>query len=262
MLQLRVLALMGRGDSPDIQLGRAGPDNGRTNYGPLEATEAGACIGKIIFKSYIKDPEKVEGEWTGDIAGMHARAETTPTKERSPASLHFTTAGDSIHGGAWRENIERMIIRSNGFVGIGDEFTSPQERLHVQGNIRADGDVIAGGAKKFIINHPTRPGAQLAHAAIEGPEAAVYYRGEAQLINGRAEIEMPEYFEALTATAGRTVILTNVDGFDRLAVQRQQGMQVKDGRLVVISDNPASAQAFTWEVKAIRADISPLQVEP
>jgi hypothetical protein len=261
MLYLRVLGLMGRADSPDIQLGRAGPDNGRTNYGPLEATAPGNCLGKIIFKAYIKDPEKVEGEWTGDIAGIHARNETTPTAERSPASLHFTTAGDSVGGNAWRENVERMVIRSNGFVGIGDEFTQPKERLHVQGNIRASGDVVAGGAKKFVIPHPTQPGRQLAHAAVEGPEAAVYYRGEAQLAGGRAEVRLPDYFESLTAKQGRTVILTNVDGFDRLAVQRQRGMQVSGGRFVVVSDNRASTQAFSWEVKATRADVSPLEVE-
>jgi hypothetical protein len=260
MLQLRVLALMGRGDSPDIQLGRAGPDNGRTNYGPLEATEPGNCLGKIIFKAYIKEPGKVEGEWTGDIAGIHARNETTPTKEKNPASLHFTTAGDSIRGNV-RENIERMVIRSNGYVAIGDDFNKPTERLHVHGNIRAEGDIIAAGAKKFVISHPTQPGKQLVHSAIEGPETAVYYRGEGQLANGRAEISLPEYFESLTNKEGRTVMLTNVDGFDRLSVQRQDGMQVKDGKFVVTAESPSSSQAFSWEVKATRADLPPLQVE-
>jgi hypothetical protein len=260
MLNIRVLGLMGRGDSPDIQLGRSGPDNGRTNYGPLETTEAGSCLGKIIFKSYYKDPEKAEGEWTGDIAGLYVRNETISSREKSPASLHFTTAGPSTNGNerSWRENIDRMVIRSNGYVAIGDEFSQPAERLHVRGNIRAEGDIVASGAKKFVINHPTQPGKQLAHAAIEGPETAVYYRGEAHLINGRAVISLPDYFERLTTRAGRTVILTNVDGFDRLAVQRQEGMQVKDGQFVVVSDNPSSTQAFSWEVKAARADVSPL----
>jgi hypothetical protein len=263
MLNLRVLGLMGRGDSPDIQLGRAGPDNGRTNYGPLEPTEPMNCLGKIIFKAYFRQPDHVEGEWTGDIAGLYARNEITPTKEKAPASLHFTTAGATTNGNerAWRENIDRMVIRSNGYVAIGDEFSNPQERLHVNGNIKANGDIVAGGTKKFVINHPTQPGKKLVHAAIEGPEAAVYYRGEGQLVGGRAEVRLPEYFEALTSTQGRTVMLTNVDGFDRLAVQRMQGMQVMDGRFIVISDNAASSQAFSWEVKAVRADVSPVQVE-
>jgi hypothetical protein len=154
-----------------------------------------------------------------------------------------------------------MVIRSNGYVAIGDEFSSPQERLHVKGNIKADGDIVATGAKKFVIPHPTEPGKYLVHAAVEGPEAAVYYRGEAQLKKGRAEVKLPPYFESLTARQGRTVILTNVDGFDRLAVQRVKGAQVADGRFVVVSENPASTQAFSWEVKAVRADVPALRTE-
>ncbi len=56
-------------------------------------------------------------------------------------------------------------------------------------------------------------------------------------------------------------MLTNVDGFDRLAVQTAAGMQVKDGTFTVVSDRPDSSQRFSWEVKAIRADVGPLEVE-
>jgi len=38
-------------------------------------------------------------------------------------------------------------------------------------------------------------------------------------------------------------------------------MQEADGRFVVISDNSTSSQAFTWEVKAVRADIAQLITE-
>jgi hypothetical protein len=133
--------------------------------------------------------------------------------------------------------------------------------LHVQGNILAEGDIVARGAKKFSIEHPTLPGNILTHAALEGPEVAVYYRGEAQLKEGRAVVALPEYFDALAREEGCTVMLTNVDGFDRLAIKRQSGMQVKNGQFVVISENPTSTQAFTWEVKAARADLPPLEVE-
>jgi hypothetical protein len=261
MLYVRVLGLMGRADSPDIQLGRSGPDNGRTNYGPLEPTEPGSCLGKIIFKAYFKDPEKVEGEWTGDIAGLYARDELTPTREKRPASLHFTTAGASEKGNAWRQNIDRMVIRSNGYVAIGDEFSQPAERLHVRGNIRADGDLIATGAAKVIMTDAAAGGKPLTHASIAGPESAVYYRGESRLSGGRAVIHLPDYFESLTSKAGRTVILTNVDGFDRLAVQSRAGSQVSGGSFIVVSDNAASTQRFSWEVKAVRADVPALQVQ-
>lgn len=255
-LYIRVLALMGRTDSPDIQLGRTGPDNGPTMYGSMGTTPAGTSLGKIIFKAYSD-----KSGWTGDIAGIHARNTAIPTREKSPASLHFTTAGESVNNNAWRENIERVVIQSNGYVGIGDEFSKPTERLHVKGNILSEGNIVATGAKKFVINHPTQPGMQLAHAAIEGPEAAVYYRGKGRLVNGRAVINLPRYFEALTLKEERTVILTNMNGFDRLAVEGSFEAPVKDGTFVVVSDQADSSQAFFWEVKAIRSDVSPLTVE-
>lgn len=271
-LYTRGLFLWGRGDSPDIQLGRAGPDNSEnlpvTMYGPPTDTLPGTSLGKIVFLNWGA------GQWQGDLARITARNDTVATPTKNPGSLHFATAGVSVGtdekqgAQAWRDGIDRMVIRSNGYVAIGDGFTGAQERLHVQGNIRAEGDiqakgsVISRGAKRFAIPHPCKAGQTLIHAAIEGPEAAVYYRGEAQLANGRAVVSLPQYFEALTRMEGRTVMLTNVDGFDRLAVQRREGRQVADGRFVVISENSSSSQAFTWEVKAVRADIAELEVEP
>ena len=43
-LYTRGLFLWGRGDSPDIQLGRTGPDNSKTMYGPQEDTPADSGI--------------------------------------------------------------------------------------------------------------------------------------------------------------------------------------------------------------------------
>ena len=266
-LHTRGLIMWGRGDSPDIQLGRTGPDNAKTTYGPPLDTEPGASLGKIVFVNWG------EGEFQGDLAGIFARNDTVATKTKNPGSLHFTTAGPSVGNDekqvarAWRDGIDRLVIRSNGYVGIGDGFTGAEERLHVMGNIRANGniqatgDVVATGAKKFAISHPLQKGKRLTHAAIEGPETAVYYRGETRLTNGRAVVCLPEYFEALTRREGRTVMLTNVDGFDRLAVERQAGAQVTNGQFIVVSENTSSSQAFNWEVKAARADIAPLQVE-
>jgi len=103
---------------------------------------------------------------------------------------------------------------------------------------------VANGATKSEIKHPLAGGRKLVHAAIEGPESAVYYRGEGQLTNGRAVVCLPQYFEALTRQDGRTVMLTNVDGFDRLAVARQASRQVANGRFFVVSDNVSSSQVF------------------
>ncbi len=116
--------------------------------------------------------------------------------------------------------------------------------------------------KTFIINHPQHDERYLVHASLEGPEGGIYYRGSAQLENGQARVTLPVYFEALAREDGRTIQLTNVDGFDRLAVKTQDGAKIAEGAFVVVSEDPGSAQHFDWEVKAVRSDGPPLEVEP
>jgi hypothetical protein len=118
------------------------------------------------------------------------------------------------------------------------------------------------GYKTFVIDHPLDPDRYLVHATVEGPEAAVYYRGTGRLVAGRADVELPDYADALTDPDSWTVHLTNVDGFDRLAIESVDGQSVHKGRFVVVSDNPESDQLFHWEAKATRSDQGDLEVEP
>lgn len=119
-----------------------------------------------------------------------------------------------------------------------------------------------GVFKTFVVDHPLDQKRYMVHATLEGPEGAVFYRGTAQLKGGRAEVSLPKYFEEFTRKSGRTVILTNVDGFDQLAVKTVKGEKIHQGTFVVYSNQPDSTQQFDWEVKAIRADGPPLEVEP
>jgi hypothetical protein len=170
----------------------------------------------------------------------------------------------------------------SGNVGIGK--TNPSEKLDVNGNIKCNNLIsndqtvtfstihgqivnvaqitVDDAVKTFVIDHPIDESKYLVHATLEGPEAGVYYRGTAQLVNGEAEIELPHYFEALTRQEGRTIMLTNIDGFDRLMVKRIDGQKIKNGRFLVVADNAQSTQEFDWEVKAIRKDVPHLDVEP
>ena len=120
----------------------------------------------------------------------------------------------------------------------------------------------SGVFKTFIVDHPLDENKYIVHATLEGPEGGVYYRGTSQLYNGKATISLPHYFEAFTRKEGRTILLTNIDGFDRIAIQSVDGEKIVDGKFVVVSDNPESSQKFDWEVKAVRADGPKLQAEP
>jgi hypothetical protein len=145
---------------------------------------------------------------------------------------------------------DKVTITTGGNVGIGTP--SPTSLLHVNGTLTAT-------SKNFQIDHPLEPDKKLlVHSALEGPEVAVYYRGEAQLVNGEAVISLPSYFEALTRKENRTVQLTSIKGWAPLYVADE----IEDGRFAVrTGDGGNSNQRFYWEVKAVRADVAPLIVE-
>jgi hypothetical protein len=123
----------------------------------------------------------------------------------------------------------------------------------------AKNGTLTATTKNFRIVHPLNKKKYLTHSCIEGPEIAVFYRGEGRTNkSGRATVKLPDYFEALTHESGRTVQLTTIfeeddDDFGQLAASRVEG-----GTFGVRSSLPL--QRFYWEVKAVRADIAPLEV--
>jgi hypothetical protein len=120
-----------------------------------------------------------------------------------------------------------------------------------------------GATKNFIIPHPTSPDRYLVHTTLEGPENAVYYRGTSHLQAGTAEISLPNYFEAAVRPEGRTILVTPKFASVTEPVSTLAASDVSNGVFLVraIDDNNLS-QAFDWEVKAIRADVEPLEPEP
>jgi hypothetical protein len=117
------------------------------------------------------------------------------------------------------------------------------------------------GAKAFRIEHPLDPSKMLTHASLEGPELGVYYRGEAETVDGVVEIALPDYFEALTMSEWRTVQLTELyeEEDEPVFGNFLAASRVKEGKFRVRSSSPS--QKFFWEVKAVRGDIGELIIE-
>jgi hypothetical protein len=117
------------------------------------------------------------------------------------------------------------------------------------------------GAKNFQIKHPSKEGMVLVHSTLEGPEIAVFYRGEAALEDGKATIRLPDYFEVLTIKENRTVLLTPKFESDE-PISSLAASEVNDGKFTVRTiDERNPSQKFYWEVKAVRSDMPRLVVE-
>uniref|UniRef100_A0A7C6ECD0 Uncharacterized protein n=1 Tax=candidate division WOR-3 bacterium TaxID=2052148 RepID=A0A7C6ECD0_UNCW3 len=104
----------------------------------------------------------------------------------------------------------------------------------------------AGGS--FTIDHPLDPhGKILNHYFIEGPEMLNIYRGSATLdANGRAEVNLPNYFSALNRNP--MVVVSGIGTSDVYIVE-----EVKNNRFV-IGGKPGTK--VNWIVTGERVDVS------
>lgn len=137
--------------------------------------------------------------------------------------------------------------------------------------------------KSFVIDHPTDPDRYLVHGCTESPHAGVEYWGEVEIVDGEAEVTLPDYFEAATRPDGRSVqvsvVLDDVEDA-RPAPPRlvEEGAElpsrrprpvpptvaatpVRHGRFRVAC-NGDDGTRVAWLVKATRADVEPFDVEP
>lgn len=86
-------------------------------------------------------------------------------------------------------------------------FSGGNNRLYIGGNSRVTGDFSVIGAKSFIQEHPDRPDAALLYYSLESPRSDVYWRGEGRLVDGVAQVTLPEEFRLL-ASGTPSLVLT------------------------------------------------------
>lgn len=137
------------------------------------------------------------------------------------------------------------VIVTAGDVSVGGSLTSDSVYT---GDLSAIG-TISGTVKTFNIPHPSDNSKRLVHACLEGPEAAVYFRGK----ETSNSIELPEYWKDLVDTNSITVHLTPTSLDQNLIC-----LGVINNKVLV---NNSHNQLFHYIIYGERKDIQRLEVE-
>jgi hypothetical protein len=192
-------------------------------------------------------------------------------KGSSDAAVFLANRGNALYLESNGNDLPTLWVKQKGSHNAAQFQANQAHALHLESNCNEHatlvvlqkgsakaayfkGDISTSGSKNFQIPHPSKPGYDLIHASVEGPESAVFYRGEAELTNGHALVKLPDYFEALTRKESRTVQLTAKGPKPFLLSYTD----IVNGEFQVYGTQPNGF--FSWEVKAIRADIPTLKV--
>lgn len=127
-------------------------------------------------------------------------------------------------------------------------------KLGANGSLAVPG-ALSKGSGTFLIEHPLDPTKKLAHGFVEAPRYDLIYRGVAQLVDGRAVVDIdaasnmtPGTFAALTRNAV-VAGLQNLDGFARLKPGAFAGASLE-----ILCEDGASTDRVAWLVIAERQD--------
>lgn len=182
--------------------------------------------------------------WTG----QEARVEAWPDIVRI---YWWEPTGQRL--GGFDSNSSASIMRYRSSFGSENYIRVGPSGVDVETNA---GFRVNGSSKSFIIPHPLGGDRWLIHGCTESPHHGVEYWGTVVLNDhGIAGVELPSYFEALTARDGRAVLLTGLSE----ALTPPTATYPENGRFEI---HGAPGQRVSWLVKAIRADVPPLLVEP
>jgi hypothetical protein len=139
-------------------------------------------------------------------------------------------------------------------------LVSPVSGDLLAGMVRADSNghgYIFADEKNFRAPNPADLTTDIWYCCPEGPEAAMYVRGTATLVNGRGRIDLPDHFRNLASEPGMTVQLTPLSTNSEGLAVIKQGL---DGILVGEFNKGSGTYEFDWLVEAVRKGYGDYQV--
>lgn len=184
----------------------------------------------------------IEG-WTdaSEGTGVYGISNSTASAGAGPAGVAGSTRANPGFG------VSGTVIGSDSTLGIGviGINTSVEPGAYA---VYANGKTGASGTKSFQIDHPLDPANKtLTHYCAEGPEPYLMYRGNIVLgANGEAEVELPEYFEAINRDLHYQLTAIGAPAVLYVA------SEVSDNRFRIAGGQPG--MKVSWTVTGVRND--------
>jgi hypothetical protein len=109
--------------------------------------------------------------------------------------------------------------------------------------------IVQADVKSFSMSHPTQPDTDIVYACIEGPEAAVFVRGTAHLVNGEASVSLPDHFVHVANPDTMTIQVTPLSTDSMGLAVVPKGLT---GFVVRELQRGSGNYDFDWDVKCAR----------
>ena len=135
---------------------------------------------------------------------------------------------------------------NRGSLTIYDAAGNSQAGMYVNNSVQG---IVWADQKNFRMPHPKQEGKEIWYCSLEGPEAAAYARGTAQLVNGQVKVDFPDHFQLVANPSTLTIVLTPLSGQSKGLAVIKKGA---DGFEVAELWSGTGNYEFDWEVKGVR----------
>lgn len=140
---------------------------------------------------------------------------------------------------------------NNGLIAVQDDSRKSKAFMYVDalGNGNVGANYMQADLYKSYTIYPKDSNLYISNTVLQGTEAATYIRGTAQLINGNANIILPDHFSQTVSSSKITVMLTPLSADSKgIAVLNKTASGFVAQELFAGSGN----YEFDYEVKGIR----------
>ncbi len=158
----------------------------------------------------------VSGPGNIERYGIYGTAGSLPAGSGTNHGVYGSAMGGATNYGIYGNvggNPGYGVYASGGsgrpWAGLGNGTSSVAG--HFEGDVEIVGS-LSKGSGSFLIDHPLDPEHKLLrHNFVESPENLCLYRGKVKLnSSGKAEVNLPDYFAALTKEDEATITLTSI----------------------------------------------------